>query len=350
MKLRKIRAWKLIYFCDIDEYAIKSYCAIHGKDEKLNLGDIANVNETKLKDFNMMTWGFPCTDISCAGKQKGFLDENGNKTRSGMYYEGIRILRYKKPGLSIIENVKNLTSKRFKKEFEIVLNDLYDAGYNSYYKILNARDFGVPQNRERIFIVSIRKDLDNCKFVFPEGFENGIRLKDILEDEVDEKFYINSVKLSDGKMPKERFFRQAISTFENSNAEFGDTIDAFNQRVNKSGYSPTLTTRPEGFKTAILPVTKDLRIRKLTPKETFRLMGFSDSAYEAASNVVSKKQLYKQSGNSIVVDVLYYILIELYKAMPYLFNDLRLGSFFSGIGAFETSLDLLYKNHINSEE
>ena len=178
--------WKLVNFCEFDKYAIKSYCTIHGVDESLNLGDITKVDETKLEDFNMMTWGFPCTDISVAGKQKGFLDEDGNKTRSGMYYEGIRILRHKKPALSIIENVKNLTSKRFKKEFETVLSDLDEAGYNSYWKVLNAKDFGIPQNRERVFIISIRKDLDNGKFTFPEGFDNGIRLKDVLENEVDE--------------------------------------------------------------------------------------------------------------------------------------------------------------------
>jgi len=100
--------------------------------------------------------------------------------------------------------------------------------------------------------------------------------------------------------PKERFFRQALDTFNDSDAEYGDTIDAFNKRVNKSGCSPTLTTRPEGFKTAILPVTNDIRIRKLTPKECFRLMGFSDENFEAAENVVSNSQLYKQAGNSIV--------------------------------------------------
>ena len=141
---------------------------------------------------------------------------------------------------------------------------------------------------------------------------------------------------------------EALDTFDDSDAEYGDTIDAFNKRVNKSGCSPTLTTRPEGFKTAILPVTNNLRIRKLTPKECFRLMGFSDENFEAAHNVgISNSQLYKQAGNSIVVDVLYYIFVELYKAMPYLFDDLKLSSFFSGIGAFEVALDRLYKG-INS--
>ena len=106
------------------------------------------------------------------------------------------------------------------------------------------------------------------------------------------------------------------------------------------GLSPTLTTnKGEGNK-----ILSNLRIRKLTPKECFRLMGFDDSDYEAASKVVSNSQMYKQAGNSIVVDVLYYILVELYKAMPYLFDDLRLSSFFSGIGAFEIALNRLYES------
>lgn len=142
-----------------------------------------------------MTWGFPCQDISVAGKQNGFTNEEGNVTRSGLYYEGIRILRAKKPALSIIENVKNLTSKRFEKEFQTILSDLSDAGYNTYYKVLNAKNYGVPQNRERVFIVSIRKDLDNEKFQFPEPFDNGVRLKNVLEDTVDEKYYISEKRM-----------------------------------------------------------------------------------------------------------------------------------------------------------
>lgn len=207
------KKWELVNFCEFDKYATKSYCAIHNVDESKNLGDITKVDENELDDFNMMTWGFPCTDISVAGKQKGFINDNGEKTRSGMYYEGIRILRKKKPALSIIENVKNLTGKRFKNEFEMVLSDLDNAGYNSYWKVLNAKNYGIPQNRERVFIVSIRKDLDNGKFKFPEPFDNGLRLKDLLEDEVDERFYI-----SDEKTKK---FIKNLNTNDSENVDMG---------------------------------------------------------------------------------------------------------------------------------
>ena len=105
--------YTLVNFCEFDKYATKSYCAIHSVDESLNLGDITKVNENELADFDLMTWGFPCQDISSAGKLKGFEDEEGNQTRSGLYYEGLRILKAKKPKFSIVENVQNLTAKRF---------------------------------------------------------------------------------------------------------------------------------------------------------------------------------------------------------------------------------------------
>lgn len=138
--------------------------------------------------FNLIVHN--CQDISVAGKQAGIVE---GETRSGLYYEGLRILRHKKPKYSIIENVKNLVGKKFEAEFHQMLCDLEDAGYRSYWQVLNAKDYGIPQNRERVFIVSIRKDIDQG-FRFPEPFDNGLRLKDLLEDEVDEKYYISQEK------------------------------------------------------------------------------------------------------------------------------------------------------------
>lgn len=135
----------------------------------------------------MMTWGFPCQDISVAGKMAGIKEG----TRSGLYYEGMRILNQVKPKYSIIENVKNLTSKKFKESFEQILKDLEEAGYNNYWQVLNAKNYGIPQNRERVFIISIRKDIDKGNFEFPEPFDNGIRLKDVLEETVEEKYFLS---------------------------------------------------------------------------------------------------------------------------------------------------------------
>lgn len=184
--------YDLVAFCEFDKYAVKSYCAIHGVDESKNLGDITKVDESKLpKNIDILTYGFPCQDISLAGKQKGLFNEDGTQTRSGLFFEALRIIEATKPKIAIAENVKNLTSKKFAKQFKIVLDSLEEAGYNNYWKVLNAKDYGVPQNRERVFIVSIRKDLDHGLFQFPEPFQLKKRLKDVLEDEVDEKYYLS---------------------------------------------------------------------------------------------------------------------------------------------------------------
>lgn len=184
--------YELVAYCDFDKYASKSYAAIHGVSESMNLGDITKVDETQLpKDLDLITYGFPCQDISLAGKQKGLFNEDGTQTRSGLFFEALRIIEETKPKVAIAENVKNLTSKRFALQFKIVLNSLKAAGYNNYFKVLNAKDFGIPQNRERVFIVSIREDIDNGCFQFPEGFPLKLRLKDVLEESVDDKFYLS---------------------------------------------------------------------------------------------------------------------------------------------------------------
>lgn len=181
--------YELVAFSEIDKYAIKSYCSIHNETEDKNLGDIRNINTNDIsKEIDIMTWGFPCQDISLAGKLKGI--EKG-ETRSGLYYEGYRIMKDVMPKVSIIENVKNLTSKRFKDKFLNILKEIEDLGYNNYWKVLNAKDYGIPQNRERVFIISIRKDIDRCSFNFPEKQFLEVRLKDLLEDKVDEKYYLS---------------------------------------------------------------------------------------------------------------------------------------------------------------
>lgn len=184
--------YDLVDFCEIDKFAIKSYCAIHSIDESKNLGDISKVWGRDLPYADLLVWGFPCQDISVAGNLSGIKE---GETRSGLYYEGFRILKETKPKYSVIENVKNLVGKRFKDDFKQMLEDIESLGYKNYWKVLNAKDYGIPQNRERVFIVSIREDVDDGTFEFPIGFDNGLRLKDFLEDEVEEKFYISNEKV-----------------------------------------------------------------------------------------------------------------------------------------------------------
>lgn len=434
-----MKSYQLVNFCEVDKFAVKSYCAVHGIDEKLNLGDIKMVAEKErngnscLQDFDLMTWGFPCQDISVVGKQKGFVDEQGNQTRSGLYYDGLGILKSKKPKISIIENVKNLTGKKFANIFKQILSDLDEAGYNTYWKVLNAKNYGVLQNRERVFIVSIRKDIDNGLFKFPEPFDSGIRLKDLLDKEVEEKFYLSKTIIDGFERHNKRhkvkgtgFLWKPIDV-ENSNEvahclrassslaptdntiieigslnpnshrnrevdrvydvygispflntmqggnrqpkifeeqKYVDNIsDEFNYVKNKtqemlnkteiSNTAPTLTTCSANPSSSAQVLVKqdNFRIRKLTPREYWRLMGFSDEQFDKAKSAgISNAQLYKQAGNSIVVDVLYYIYKELYKAIPSVFNDLKISSFFSGIGAFESALEKFYKElNSNSE-
>ena len=677
--------WELVNFCEFDKYATKSYCAIHNVNESLNLGDITKVDETKLKPFNMICGGSPCQDFSVAGKQKGSVwtckdcgheynpltvhwskrdkcpqcnSSNIEKTRSSLLVEYLRVIRANKPNFGIYENVKNIVGKQFRDTtFKLFEDELHEYGYNTYWKVLNAKNYGIPQNRERVYLIFIRKDLDNGQFKFPELFDNGIRLKDILEDKVDEKFYLSDDKVqkflsnfNQSEFPVTTRNFNTVSTIRTTyykngernvceNIENGNGYEGIVESNNvkqignisegnsswdnpqtgriysAEGISPTLNTcgggqrEPKivtglvsskgekfekeidiantllarGYKgfgnqamNAVIKIPKNtkadgcytnqspsftsapleglsrtlkanshdagvydgIRIRKLTPRETWRLMGFSDKDFDAAaythqiiningddlqrnvkltdvieklsqkgteisvscitnvlqelekisiewikyhkkqekekiknvnivierldalerlecatniikclesteilcglikeidqhqmaiiglgkrgkqsierymkitsegslhpmklyiilmvleliieskiytssvqkvsiqgaivnleeckknmvmeqnldlkmdiiSTRVSASQLYKQAGNSIVVDVLYYIYVELYKAMPYLFDDLKLSSFFSGIGAFEVALDRLYEG-INS--
>lgn len=365
-------AHKVVAISEIDKYAIQSYEAMHGKAN--NLGDIRKIEE--LPDADLWTYSFPCQDISVAGKGAGIKEG----TRSGLLFEVERLLRVASekgtlPKYLLLENVKNLVSKKFKADFDKWLDFLAELGYTNYWKVLNAKDYGIPQNRERVFCVSIRGE--HKPFVFPKPKELTIRLRDMIDEMVDERFYLkestirsilrstfnsrrDSIRPRDGlantllardwrgpqcvqvgevvggkwdKMhdiskrvyepdgiaptvhcqqggntelkiaedfvlgglqkhqtprtdgisptlteamgkgggqtpiiidtsePKERFYKQAFETLKENECEVGDTIDAFNKKVNKSGVCPTLTTRPEGFKTAILPVVGAMRGR-----------------------------------------------------------------------------------------
>ena len=161
-----------------------------------NVGDISSVK--KIPPCDLLTFSFPCQDISLAGLQKGI--EKG-KTRSGLVYEVIRLLNQAKkdnqlPKYLIMENVKNLVSTKFIDKFEALNEEFEHIGYNIYYQVINAKNCGVPQNRERVFGVYIRKDIDMKKFSFPKPFDTGIRLKHILEKEIDNKYYL-SQKIQD---------------------------------------------------------------------------------------------------------------------------------------------------------
>ena len=184
--------YDLVGYSEIDKFASKAYSVLHKVPESMNLGDITKINEKELPGgIDLITYGFPCQDISQAGRQKGLFNEDGSQTRSGLFFDALRIIDHCKPKIAIAENVKNLTSEKFKEQFNIVLNSLEQAGYNNYWKVLNAADFGIPQSRQRVFIVSIMKDIDTGIFEFPDPFELKMKLKDVLGGSpVDEKYYV----------------------------------------------------------------------------------------------------------------------------------------------------------------
>jgi len=176
------------------------WCPIRGLEEEEYNGFVYNMeveNDNSYTVNNIIVHN--CTDLSGAGKQEGMTYDDGSPTRSGLYIYGISLVKEKKPKYIMIENVKALITKKFIGDFYKIVNELEEIGYICYYpkndkglpKCLNAKDYGIPQNRERIFVICIRKDIDDSKFEFPKGFNNGVRLKHILENHVDEKYYLN---------------------------------------------------------------------------------------------------------------------------------------------------------------
>lgn len=184
---------EVVNFSEIDKFAAKAYCAVHGLPASLNLGDVAQIDATLLPDdIDLITYGFPCQDISVAGKQQGLFNDDGSQTRSGLFFEAARIIKATQPRVAIAENVKGLTSKKFAEQFDTVLNSLTEAGYINYWAVLNAKAFGLPHNRERLFIVSIREDLDTGCFCFPKGSGLNKTLADLLQTTVDPEVYIET--------------------------------------------------------------------------------------------------------------------------------------------------------------
>lgn len=353
---------------EIDKYAIKSFNAIHGTDFKVQ--DIKEWNKD-IGDIDLITHGSPCQDFSIAGKQAG--GDLGSGTRSSLMYETIRIVGKIRPKYVLWENVKNILSKKHKHNFDSYIETMNILGYNSYYKVLNAKDYGVPQNRERVYTVSIRKDID-MGYEFPEPMELKLRLKDILEDEVEEKYYLSEKMLnffykneqiqkekgngfrfgvSDGNVVAKSVTTRAGSRMDDNFIkcvrideifdteavkENNGTVTATNvlkskdkrlsSLVNKTNFEEgkvlnmdlyNQTTNEDISQCLTEPhhntqrLFDGFRIRKLTPKECWRLMGFDDEDFEKAAGVpTSNTQLYKQAGNSIVVNVLEKIFKNLF--------------------------------------
>lgn len=309
MALKRINVnHEIIGFMENDKIPESIYCHIHGIDKKLNYGDIRLIDETTLPDFDLFTYSFPCKNISNAGKSEGIIR---GKNNSGLLWECERIIKYKKPKYLFMENVKNLMSKKHKPSLNEWIAFLESMGYTNYLKILNAKDYGVPQNRERTFMISILGEHE--KYHFPNPIPLKIKAQDLMEKEVDESYYIDykcDINESGQVLVKQATKKGYIElnvdgicdlTFPNSKTRRG--------RVQKGGnICPTLTAT----KTPIIYIDKQYRARNLTPREYWRLMGIDDYYFNKALELnISPAQLYERAGRTIVVNCMEYMFKEL---------------------------------------
>lgn len=333
-----------------------------------NYGDIRLINEKELPDFDLFTYSYPCKDISVAGLGKGLEKDSG--TQSSLLWECERIIKYKKPKYLLMENVKNLVSNNHHSEFYTWQKILKDLGYSNYWKILNGKNFGVPQNRERVIMVSIQKEYETSLFQIPTAIKNNnILLKDILENEenipdnmfIDPKNYENLLQdlphqdisycidacywkgstmdlfLNKGRRQLVQIGSiKGIGDFESRNRVYsseglaptlnsmngGDrqpkileevrpilTPDRTNKRQNgrrvKENNDPSFTLTTQDRHGVVLKQDSKFRIRRLTPLECWRLMGYKDEHfYKAKDAGLSNTKLYERAGRGIVVPML----------------------------------------------
>lgn len=321
--------FEIVDYVEIDKFAVKSFNAIHGTNFEAQ--DICNWD--KDLEVDLIMHGSPCQDFSLAGKHAG--GDQGSGTRSSLMYETLRIVEKLKPKYIIWENVKNILSKTHVHNFNNYIKVMDQLGYRNYYEVLNSKNYGIPQNRERVFTISIRNDIIK-DFKFPEKQDLKLKLKDLLEEEVDEKYYLTKQAI-EGRLTT-NYYKYKLEKNVINDKEIHPTILAryegaptlFINNNTKKGYIEahpgdgvyTNTTTKRGtVQNQIIQtltsfqdkgvVLNDLKIRRLTPKECWRLMGFEDEDFEKASKVCSNTQLYKQAGNSIVVNVLMEILKNL---------------------------------------
>lgn len=401
-----------VAFAEIDKFAKQSYRAIYDTENEEELDDITSVTDEHFRLYrgqvDIITGGFPCQAFSIAGNRRGFED-----TRGTIFFHIARAIKEIQPSYVLLENVKGLLSHDKGRTYGTIVQALDELGYFIEWGLFNSKYWGVPQNRERVYILVTRKDVWKEPKLFnlvKQQTSVDTRLVDILEKDVDESYYLSEEKTrkltlnedlsgrlnhydyrdvdsvhsvnrvsptlntmqggdrrpkvavpvltpdrvnkrQNGRRFKEnnkpmftltsqdrhgiaisenvsqlkrksfvskkefgRMGKQACETMNENIEELknGTTVNAYNKTIDQTGLSPTLTTRPEGFKTAILPITEDLRIRKLTPLECWRLQGFSDEQfYKAKNSGVSKSQLYKQAGNAVTVNVVDAIVGEL---------------------------------------
>lgn len=282
---------RTVFSSEIDKFAIKTYEANFGETP---CGDITKVKESDIPFHDILIGGFPCQAFSQAGKKRGFAD-----TRGTLFFDIARILKEKKPRAFLLENVKNLVGHDKGKTFKVICETLEELGYFVHVKVFKARDFGVPQNRERIYIVGFDKNkYKKDSFTFPEVMNIKTKVGNILEKDVSDKYTISD-KLWEGHQRRKN---------ENKKAGKGFGYSLFNE---DSEYTNTISARYYKDGSEILIEQKNRNPRKITPKEAARLQGFPDEFIIP----VSDTQAYKQFGNSVAVPVIFAIAKEMIKVL-----------------------------------
>lgn len=287
---------ELVNYCEYEDHIAKMYSTLHNVPLDKNLGDITKVNEKELGDFNLVTYGFPCQDISMLGKQEGFFDDKGNLTRSGLLFEAIRIARYKQPSILIAENVRALVNKNNKDNFNLMIKELSEIGYNSYWKILDAKKYGVPQSRQRVFIVSIRKDLDDGIYQFPNEVELTSTSSDYYDSDehITDDLYLNEHQISMYAKNEMRIKKQYSSLNK----------DVTICQTTKQGQ----TSNPQNF------VEDERGVRIMSGNECLRLQGFRDGCGHKLKNAgFTTSQIGFVSGNSLCVPIMKKLILSIEK-------------------------------------
>lgn len=289
------------FVCEWDEYAQQTYRANFHDDFEIT-GDITEVDERDIPPFDICLAGFPCQAFSIAGKKQGFNDDYKGRCRGTLFFDVARICAYHKPKVIFCENVKGLTIHDKGNTFRVITETLEQLGYNVYSKVLNSKDFGVPQNRERIYIVAFRKDIQSSGFTFPTPTDSTKTIADIMEEEVPSvKYFLSDVYVETLRRHKERHASKGNG--------FGYIIrghDEIAGTIVCGGMGKERNLIIDDRLTDFTPVThikgevNREGIRKMTPREWARLQGFPDSYQFPLADV----HTYKQLGNSVTVPVI----------------------------------------------
>ena len=305
---------KTVFVSEWDEHAQKTYRANFQDDFEI-AGDITKIDEKDVPSFDICLAGFPCQAFSMAGKHMGFEDDYKGLCRGTLFLDVARICEYHKPKVIFCENVKGLTIHNRGRTFKIICKTFENLGYKVFSKVLNSKDFGVPQNRERIYIVAFRNDIAPQEFVFPESTDSTKRLIDIQEDNpVPAKYYLSDTYMNTLVKHKARHVAKGNG--------FGYEIrdwDGIAGAIVCGGMGRERNLVIDKRQTNLIPTThikgeinKD-GIRKMTPREWARLQGFPDTFELPLADV----HLYKQFGNSVTVNVIEGIAKEIKKVLEY---------------------------------